>query len=116
MDGDKKIGLRLIGNRGACFKRDEGVIVAGVNDICAEALPEQLAQAKRYIEHNVFLFDSTRAQRAGIMSSMSGVYNDAADFEAESTHHRTLSGSGRSGFMDRRSICIHHACGFAAFL
>ena len=43
VDGEEEVGLGLVGDGGAGFEGDEGVVGAGVDDLGAEALVEELA-------------------------------------------------------------------------
>jgi len=87
VDGDEEVGLGLVGDRGACLKRDEGVVAARVDDVGAEALFEQAAETEGNVEDDVFFFDAAGAEGAGVMSAMAGVDDDAVDLEAEGTNH-----------------------------
>ncbi len=55
MNRDEEVSLRLVGDGGAGFKRDESVVAAGIDDVGAKALFEEAAEAKGYIEDDVFL-------------------------------------------------------------
>ncbi len=106
VNGKEEIGLRLVGDGRSGLQRNEGVVIAGKDDVGAQALLEQLAQAQRDIEHHLLFFNATRSHGAGVMSTMAGIDDDAADLETECAHQGALAGRGRIGLVrGRRENC-----------
>src|SRR5215471_15658323 len=83
MDRDEQVGALLIGDGGAGFERDEGIVLAGVDDFGAEAGLEQFAETAADVENQVFLFYAVGADSAGIVAAVSGIDDNLADLEAE---------------------------------
>ena len=80
VDADEEIGLRLVGDGGPGFERDEGVVGAGVDNFCAETIVQKFAKAESDVEHDIFFADAADAEGAGIVATMTGVNDDAIDF------------------------------------
>ena len=100
MDRDEEVGLMLVGNRSARFQRDERIVVAGVNDICAQSRLQQLPQAQRHIEYQVFLQQAVRPNGSGVMPTMSGVDHDPSDLQSERANQAAVAIGGRRSFVD----------------
>src|SRR5512135_1737046 len=94
MHRDEQVRLLLIGDGGARFKRDEGVVVARVDDVGTEAVLKQLAEAKRDVENEIFFVQAVRADGTGVMPAMTGVNDDASDFEAQRADQQTVAVHG----------------------
>lgn len=97
MDADEEIGLRLVGDGGAGFERNKSIVGAGVDDLRAETIVQKLAEAKSYVEHNIFFADAADAEGAGIVPAVAGVDDNAIDLEAERADERFAVGGRGSG-------------------
>ena len=64
VDADEEISLRFVGDGGAGFEWDEGVVGAGVDDLRAEAVVEKFAEAESDVEDNIFFADAADAEGA----------------------------------------------------
>src|SRR5277367_4048281 len=58
VDGEEEVGLRLVGDGGASFERDERVVRTGVNDLRAKPIMQQFADPQRDIQHDVFFLNA----------------------------------------------------------
>ena len=63
MNGNKEISLRLVRDRRARLQRNKSVVVARVDDVRAQPLFQQLAQAQSHVEHDIFFFDAAGAKQ-----------------------------------------------------
>ena len=102
--GEEEVGLGLVGDGGAGFEGDEGVVVAGVDDVGSEALLEQLAEAQGYVEDDLFFFNSSGTGGAGVVAAVAGVDDDASDFQAQGAHQGALAGSRGLGSARGRDV------------
>jgi len=64
VDADEEVGLGLVGDGGAGFEGDEGVVGAGVDDLRAEAIMQELAETKSDVEDDILLADAADAEGA----------------------------------------------------
>ena len=94
VDGDEQIGLMLIGDGGARLQRNEGVVVAGVDDVGAQLALQQPAQAQRDVEHQIFFQQAVGADGSGVVAAVTGIDDDASDLQAESANQRALAVGG----------------------
>jgi len=106
VDGDEEVSLRFVGDGGAGLEGDEGVVGAGVDDLDAEFVRQQLAEAEGDVEHDVLLFDAVDAERAGVVAAVACVDDDASDLEAERAGERALAVGGEVGFVRGRGIIV----------
>ena len=74
VNGNKDVGMSVVGDAGAFFQFDEDVAVAGVNnlDIIAISVFEFVAHFLRHRQNNVF-FVTAFAHSAGVFSAVSGI-------------------------------------------
>ena len=80
----RKIRLGIIGNRGAVFEGNEGVVFARVDHFSAgQLLLDQRTEAKRNIQAKILFEKAMRPDCSGVITAMPGVNHDAADFQAE---------------------------------
>jgi hypothetical protein len=90
--GDKKVGVRFIGNSSALFQRDEGIIGTREDDFRArQALLDNFAEAEGNVQAQIFLHQTGWADGAGVMAAVSRVNYDTSDFEAEGAGKRGLA-------------------------
>jgi hypothetical protein len=80
---DEEIGLRFVGDGGAGFERDKGVVRACVDNLSAKAVVQELAEAECHVKDDILFSDAADAEGAGIVAAVAGVDNDAVDLEAE---------------------------------
>ena len=97
MDGEKQVGLLLVGNCGAAFQRNERVVGAGVDDLGVHALFHQLADALRDVEHQFLLHQTVRTLRALVVPAVPGIDHDAAHLESQRAGERTAPGRSAPG-------------------
>ena len=71
MDGEKQIGLPLVGDRRAAFQGNERVVGAGVDHLGVHALFDQLAEPQRDIEHKFLLQQTVGTLRTLIVPAVS---------------------------------------------
>ena len=77
MHRDEQVGLRLVGDAGALVERNVVVVLPGVDHVHSEAAFEQLAQALRDFEDQIFFQQAATADRAEVPAAVSGVDHDA---------------------------------------
>src|SRR4029077_4715498 len=95
MDRNEEVGLGLVGDFRAAFERDESVVVPGKYYIGTRQLQlNDFAQPQRYIEAQVFFHEAGWTNRAGIMSAVSGIDDDAADLESQRACQGMLAVAG----------------------
>ena len=97
MNGEEQVGLLLVGQRGAAFQRDEGVVGARVDHFGAHAVLHQLAHAQRHIQHQVLFEQALGALGALIVAAMAGIDHHAVDLEAQRADQRTGAVAGVAG-------------------
>src|SRR5262249_54328915 len=100
MNRNEQIGPLAIRNRGARFKRNKGIVLAGVDDFSTQARLKQAAETLGDIEHKVLLEQSIGTDRPGVMSAVTGVNHDPSYLQAESAGERAVPGSHGPGFAD----------------
>src|SRR5262249_52269022 len=80
------------------FQRNEGVILARVNNLCAQAALQQFAQTPADVDHKVFFQQAIGTNRSRVMSSVSGVNHNLADLQTERANQRSVAGRSRPRF------------------
>ena len=112
MNGNKKIRFDAICDSGAFTQRNEGVVGTRVDHFSAELLGNQPAKTKRNIQNKIFFQESVGADRSGILATVSGVNNNASEFQTEHAHQRwigpafcRLGGHGSDDRGRRRHDC-----------
>ena len=88
----EQVGFGFVGDFGAPFERDEGVVRAGVNHLAAHALLDQSAQPLGDVQNQILFAQAFRPNGSGIVPAMAGIENDAADLQAEHPDHGALAG------------------------
>ena len=94
MDGKEQVGLFFVGQRGAPFERDEGVVGPGIDDLGAHAILDQLSDALGDIQDEVFFEQAFGAVGALVVAAMTGIDHHAPNLEAQGADQRGLSGGG----------------------
>ena len=75
----KQVGLVLVGHRRARLQRNESIVIAGIDNVGAQSVLQQLAQPQRYIQHQVLFHEPARTDGAGIVTAVAGIHNDLSD-------------------------------------
>ena len=83
MNADEQVCLCLIRDCRACFERDEGIVVAGIDDIGPKPLLQQFAQSQCHVEDNVLFLNAAGSERTGVMPTVAGINDDAADLQSK---------------------------------
>jgi len=71
--GDEQIGLRMVREIGALIERKIIVALAREHHIRAQTVMQQLSQAPRYVEHQIFFQQSLAAHRSEVPAAVAGV-------------------------------------------
>src|SRR5215831_9277721 len=100
VDGDEEIGALAVRDGSAGFERDEGIVLAGVDDFSAEPGFELAAKTLGDIKYEVFFEQAIGTDGACVVPSMAGIDNDLADLETERANEGAIAGGGRTSFMD----------------
>ncbi len=106
---DEEVRLRLVRNGRARFQWNECIVRARVDDLRAQVVMQELAQAERHVQHHVLLHNAARPQRARVMAAVARVDHDAADLQSQRAHQRPFALGGGCGCPLRRNIgrCVH---------
>ena len=104
VDRNEQIGLVLVGDGGPGFQRDEGVIVAGEDDVGSQASLQQAAQPQRDVQHQVLLHQAVGADGPSVVPAMPGVHHDAADLQTQGAGEAAFPGGGGLCFMSCRHV------------
>ena len=95
MDRNEQVGLLLVGDRSASLKRNESVILAGINHVGAQPCLQEFAQAPAHVENQVFFFQAIGTDGAGIVSAVAGIDYDPADLQTQGADQRAISAGRR---------------------
>lgn len=92
MNRNKQIRFGVIGDGSALFERNESIVLARVNHFRVRQLFfDFAAQAQCNIKAEIFFHQAVRADRSGIVATVAGIDDDAADFQPERAGERTLA-------------------------
>ena len=97
VDGEKQVGLAIVGHFGSLLERDETIVLAGENDFGTEAVFEERAEAEADIEDHLFFREAGGAGCSVIVAAVAGVEDDTANFESEGAGEGGDGGIGRGG-------------------
>src|ERR1700730_3894798 len=93
MNGNKEISSFLVGDGGASFERNKGVILARVYHFCAQPRLQYLAQAPADFEHQVLFFQAVRPNGSGIVASVARIDHDSTNLQSQRANERPLAAS-----------------------
>ena len=81
MNRDEHVRLRFVRNVRAFFQWNKRVIGTREHHIRSrEPLLNDFSQSQRHIEAQIFFHKACGPNRSGVVTSMSGINHDAADF------------------------------------
>src|ERR1700676_2776149 len=100
VDGNKKVRRFLICDRGSSLQRNEGVVLAGVNDFGPKPGSQQFAQSPAHVENQILFLQTVGTDRASIVASVAGIDNDFPNLQSKGADQGTVTASGRLGFAD----------------
>ena len=111
MNRNKQIGAGLVGDGGASLERNEGVVLARVNDFRAQPRFKQFAQTASHFEHEIFFFQAVGTDRTGIVATMPRVNYNLADLQPQHPSQRPLSTGRRPSLVNARRRLIFRLAG-----
>ena len=95
MDRNKQVRLFLVRDGGASLEWNESVVLARINYVGAESSPQQFAQPPPDIQYQIFLLQTLGPNGAGIVSAVTGINHNLADFQSQSTDQGTIATGSR---------------------
>src|SRR5215831_9495408 len=101
MNRNEEIGLLFIRDSGSRFERNEIVIVTRHHNFSAKLRFNQLLYALGDVEDQLLFGVTMLADRAGIVTSMSGVDNNSRELETKAADERPSPGIGCLGRSNR---------------
>ena len=63
-----------------------------LNHLSTQARLQQFAEPSTYVQDKIFLFQAVGTDGSGIVATVTWIDHDLADFQAEGTDQRTVSG------------------------
>ena len=90
----------FIGDGGAFFQGDEGVIAARHDDLATGVLFQKFLQLQPHIQDNLFLFQSGGSDGSRVVAAVPGINDDPADFQAERARQGARAGLGGGSGLD----------------
>ena len=83
--------MLFIRDGGAGFQGDKGIVIAGVNNVGPKISFQKASEAQRDIKHQALLHQAFRADGAGIVATMAGIYHDAPNLQAKRANQAAIS-------------------------
>ncbi len=103
VNGDEEIRIRAIGDSGAFFERNVGIVLAGENDFgTGDIFFDHLTQPKGDVEAEIFLEKAVGALGSGVKTAVAWIDNNAINLQTQFTSQGELSGDIFVGF--RRNL------------
>ena len=95
---NKQVGALLVGDGGAGFERNEGIVLARIDHFGAQPRFQQFAQAAADFEHQILFAQAIGADGPGIVAAMTGIDHDLANLQPQRADQRSLAAGRGLGF------------------
>ncbi len=84
MNGNKQVGLGLVGNIRPLFQRNKRIVRTRVHHVRArQALLDDFPQPQRHIQAQVFLHQASWANRSGIVAAVACIDHDPSNLQSQ---------------------------------
>src|SRR2546423_4872554 len=98
MDRDEQVGTLLVGDGGASFERDEGIVFTRENHLGAEARLQKFAQAPPHFKNQIFFLQPVGTDGARVVTAVSWVNDYFSDLQAQGPDQGAVAACGGLGF------------------